>query len=103
MTRASVRRSVRIRRPADEVWALIGDPSRLKAGQAIKVIKGPFSAVVDLSDILCPGSSCPVVIDRMIVYRDDHHLTATFAASLADVLGERLPPIDAAGTSTSSP
>ena len=61
------------------------------------------AAVVDLSDILCPGSSCPVVIDRMIVYRDDHHLTATFAASLADVLGERLPPIDAAGTSTSSP
>lgn len=28
----------------------IGDPSRLKAGQAIKTIKGPFSAVVDLSD-----------------------------------------------------
>ena len=27
----------------------------------------------------------------MIVYRDDHHLTATFAASLAPILGERLP------------
>lgn len=29
MTRGSVRRSVRIRRAADEVWALIGDPARL--------------------------------------------------------------------------
>jgi uncharacterized protein YndB with AHSA1/START domain len=28
-TRASVRRAVRIRRPADEVWALVGDPARL--------------------------------------------------------------------------
>jgi uncharacterized protein YndB with AHSA1/START domain len=27
--RASVRREVRIRRPADEVWALAGDPARL--------------------------------------------------------------------------
>ncbi len=49
--------------------------------------------LVDLSDILCPGTMCPVVIDDMIVLRDDHHLTATFAASLADVLAERLPPI----------
>lgn len=29
MTRGSVRRAVRIRRPADEVWALLGDPERL--------------------------------------------------------------------------
>jgi hypothetical protein len=51
------------------------------------------ASLVDLSDVLCPGRACPVVIDRMIVLRDDHHLTATFAASLADVIGARLPPI----------
>ncbi len=55
------------------------------------------ATLVDLSDVLCPGSSCPVVIDRMIVYRDDHHLTATFAAALANVLGARLPPIAPTG------
>jgi hypothetical protein len=49
--------------------------------------------LIDLSDILCPGRTCPVVIDRKIVLRDDHHLTATFAASLADVIGARLPPL----------
>jgi len=50
------------------------------------------ATLVDLSDVICPGKGkCPAVVDRMIVYRDDHHLTATFAASLAPILGERLP------------
>jgi hypothetical protein len=47
---------------------------------------------VDLSDVICPTKGkCPAVVDGMIVYRDDHHLTATFAASLAPILAERLP------------
>jgi peptidoglycan/LPS O-acetylase OafA/YrhL len=50
------------------------------------------AALVDLSDAICPGKgTCPAVVDGMIVYRDDHHLTATFAASLAPILAERLP------------
>ncbi len=50
------------------------------------------ATLVDLSDVICPGKgTCPAVVDKMIVYRDDHHLTATFAASLAPILGERLP------------
>jgi hypothetical protein len=31
------------------------------------------------------------VLDGMITYRDAHHLTATFAASLADELEAALP------------
>ena len=50
------------------------------------------ATLVDLSDVICPGKgTCPAVVDGMIVYRDDHHLTSTFAASLAPILGERLP------------
>jgi hypothetical protein len=50
------------------------------------------ATLVSLSDVICPGKGrCPAVVDGMIVYRDDHHLTATFAASLAPILGERLP------------
>jgi peptidoglycan/LPS O-acetylase OafA/YrhL len=38
----------------------------------------------------CPGSgSCPVVINGMIVFRDTHHVTATYCLSLA-------PPLDSA-------
>jgi hypothetical protein len=31
-----------------------------------------------------------VVLNGMIIYRDSHHLTATFSASLANPLGEAL-------------
>ncbi len=49
------------------------------------------ATLVDLSDAICPGDPCQPVVRGMIVYRDDHHLTATFAASLAGLLGAALP------------
>lgn len=49
------------------------------------------ATVIDLSDAICPSDPCQAVIDGMIVQRDDHHLTATFAASLAGRLEAALP------------
>ena len=46
-------------------------------------------AMIDLSADICPMAPCPAVVDNMIVYRDAHHLTATFSASLGPEL-ERL-------------
>jgi hypothetical protein len=46
--------------------------------------------VVDLTDAICPGGRCAAVIDGMVVYRDTHHLTATFARALAPELQSRL-------------
>ncbi len=51
------------------------------------------ATVVNMDDVICPYSPCPVVLNGMIVYRDSYHLTATFAASLAPVLEERLRPL----------
>lgn len=46
---------------------------------------------VDLNDAICAGVRCPVVsAGGMVLYRDDQHITATYAASLADELGQRL-------------
>jgi peptidoglycan/LPS O-acetylase OafA/YrhL len=43
--------------------------------------------LIDLSAAICPaGSPCLPVLDNMIIYRDTHHLTATFAASLGPEL-----------------
>jgi peptidoglycan/LPS O-acetylase OafA/YrhL len=42
--------------------------------------------VVDLNDVICPADPCAPVIGRVIVYRDSHHLTRTYA----DSLGPRL-------------
>ena len=46
--------------------------------------------VVSLNDLLCPASVCPLAFGDYIVYRDTHHLTATFARLLARPLYERL-------------
>jgi peptidoglycan/LPS O-acetylase OafA/YrhL len=39
-------------------------------------------ALIDLAAKVCPSGPCQPVIDNMIVYRDSHHLTATFSRSL---------------------
>ena len=49
------------------------------------------ATVVDLSDAICPADPCQAVVGDTIVQRDDHHLTATFAASLAGQLEAALP------------
>ena len=46
------------------------------------------STVIDLTSRICVGDgACPVVVNGLIVYRDDEHLTATFARSLAPAIG----------------
>jgi hypothetical protein len=50
--------------------------------------------LIDLSQSICPGSgSCPAVLNGMIIFRDQHHLTATFSASLGPALDQKLVPI----------
>jgi hypothetical protein len=46
------------------------------------------AAFVDVTSAICPTDPCPVLTPAgRIIYRDVHHLTASFARSLADVLG----------------
>ena len=42
--------------------------------------------LIDPARWLCDAEVCPAVIDRTIVFRDDHHLTATMARRLAALL-----------------
>ena len=44
------------------------------------------AGVISLASSVCSGNPCPAVVNGMIVYRDTHHLTATFARSLAPAL-----------------
>jgi peptidoglycan/LPS O-acetylase OafA/YrhL len=46
--------------------------------------------LIDLSDAICRATTCPVVIGNVLVYRDRHHLTATYARTLEAALIERL-------------
>ncbi|CAN5555841.1 hypothetical protein BH23CHL7_BH23CHL7_17700 [soil metagenome] len=55
-----------------------------------KVAEGAGVPLIDLSGRICPEAPCPAVVDNMIVYRDTHHLTATFARSLGPDLARLL-------------
>jgi peptidoglycan/LPS O-acetylase OafA/YrhL len=52
--------------------------------------KATDTPTVDLNDWLCTVDRCPAVIGNVLVYRDDHHLTATYARTLAPFLEDRL-------------
>lgn len=41
----------------------------------------------DLSQLFCTADVCPVVIGNALVFRDDNHVTVTYAQTLAPVLG----------------
>jgi hypothetical protein len=63
-----------------------GSPAREKV--AARQSGGAF---IDFGDVICGGNgSCPVVRNGMIVFRDTHHLTATFSRWLAPALDRAL-------------
>jgi len=46
--------------------------------------------VVDLNDYLCTVQTCGLILGDRLMYRDPHHLTASFAAVLAPALRDEL-------------
>lgn len=52
------------------------------------------AAFIDPTPWVCRTDPCPAVIGRLLVFRDQHHLTATYARALAERLYARLPQID---------
>lgn len=53
-----------------------------------EVTEGIPSNVIfaDLTDYFCDDTTCPAVIGNVVVYRDNNHLTATYAKTLAPAL-----------------
>ncbi|WP_100447539.1 acyltransferase family protein [Glycomyces xiaoerkulensis] len=45
---------------------------------------------IDLTDYICTETACPPVVGNILVYRDDAHLTNTYAATLAPYLESEL-------------
>ena len=56
------------------------------------------AAIIDVVAAVCPSTPCPVVRDGVILYRDGHHLTATFVRTLAPAFDAALRPLLAAGS-----
>jgi peptidoglycan/LPS O-acetylase OafA/YrhL len=63
------------------------DDAILSAVDAVKRVR-----VVDINATICDpaGETCPVVADNILRYRDDSHISATYARILAPALGQAL-------------
>ncbi|WP_436838177.1 acyltransferase family protein [Nocardia amamiensis] len=48
---------------------------------------------LDLSDAVCEREVCAVAEGNILIYHDEHHLTASYSRSLAPELGRQLSPI----------
>jgi hypothetical protein len=87
-----ISRNVSDVRPCETNYDYAFNWRHLKLEQAAARDTG--AALIDLSHRICSRDPCEVVRDGYIVYRDYHHMTATFAASLAPALAAGLPDID---------
>jgi hypothetical protein len=47
--------------------------------------------MIDLTPYFC-ADTCPAIAGNTLIYRDSHHLTASFAAELAAPLRAKLAP-----------
>ena len=66
--------------------------------------KATGAGLIDLTAQVCPGTgNCQPVINNVIVWRDQHHLTATFAVTLAPAVDEKLMAILSNWQNPSSP
>src|SRR5699024_3024117 len=45
---------------------------------------------IDLTDMFCSAESCSAVIGDVLVWRDQHHMTATYSESLTSSLQREL-------------
>jgi len=50
----------------------------------------PGVTVIDMNDFFCRDGSCTPVAGGVVGYRDSHHITATYSATLAPYLEQRL-------------
>ena len=65
------------------------NPTRTAGERRIAEADG--ATFIDPTPWLCRTEMCPAVVGRMLVYRDAHHLTATYARALAPYLAAHLP------------
>lgn len=63
------------------------------AGAEKKSAASADASYLDLTDYLCGPSACPPIIGNMLTHRDGNHLTATFAAALAQPFMQELQPL----------
>lgn len=71
--------------------ACVGEQERVLSRNALSSfarISG--HRLLDFTDMFCRDGRCPPIIGNVFVYRDSHHITASYMRTLAPVLAQRL-------------
>ncbi len=50
----------------------------------------PNGGTLDFADVVCPTSTCPITSGRILMWRDDTHLTRTYSRTLAPIVRTRI-------------
>jgi peptidoglycan/LPS O-acetylase OafA/YrhL len=76
----------------DPAKIVVVDRAYLELEQAAAEATG--AQLLSVTDIVCPDDTCPVVVsdgpDEYVVFRDNHHLTASYMEHLAEPIGRML-------------
>lgn len=59
----------------------------------IRAVARTGATLVDLTPYLCSSSACPPILGNVLVYRDAHHITATFSRAVSGVLSAQMTPL----------
>lgn len=79
-------------KPGATIAACSGDRRKVVRDAALNMASrmDPQLRLLDFDDAFCKGDACPVVIGNVFVYRDQHHMTATFSRTLSRVVHEKI-------------
>ena len=61
------------------------------AGMEQSVAAATGAQLISMTDLICPGTTCPLIFGTTPVYRDNQHLDATFSRSLSTYIDQLLP------------
>ena len=56
----------------------------------LAVEKANNAVIADMTDFICHPSRCEPIVGNILVYRDQHHLTATYAKTLAPFVADKI-------------
>ncbi len=67
------------------------EPSDLLARDPLRAAaRATDTALIDMTDAFCRDGSCSIVEGGVVVWRDQHHITASFSKTMAPYLADRI-------------
>ena len=49
-------------------------------------VAGGSVPLIDMNALICRPASCPAIVGNVLVYQDSHHLTSSYALTMAPYL-----------------